>query len=145
MSLEPDPAEEIYAYHEGLDRGVWVARSALGQLGGQGWVEAEPPAAPAAAAEGAGEELVYAYHAGLHRSVWVARSALQQQLSLQGWVEAKPPPPRRLDADGALLPRESEPTAEPTEPTDDAPADAPADDAAPKRKQRARAAKTPEE
>lgn len=144
MSPEPDPAEEIYAYHEGLGRGVWVARSALRQLGGQGWVETEPPAAPVL--EGAGDEQVYAYHAGLHRSVWVARSALQQQLSLQGWVEAKPPPPRKLDADGALLPREPEPTEpEPTEPTDDAPADAPADDAAPKRKRRARAAKTPEE
>lgn len=38
--------ELIYVWHEGLQAGAWIPRSALRQHGLQGYIQAEPPAPP---------------------------------------------------------------------------------------------------
>lgn len=44
--------ELVYVRHPNLDDGAWVPKTALRQLGAQGWAEAEPPAPPQRGADG---------------------------------------------------------------------------------------------
>lgn len=39
-------ADQVYVWHEELQAGAWIPRSALRQHGLQGWVQSEPPAPP---------------------------------------------------------------------------------------------------
>lgn len=82
-------SDDVYVTHPDVAEGAYVPRSALRQLGTQGWAESEPPPPVKTHVDtdlADSTTLALISHPGLGESTWVPESALDQHLAA-GWQE----------------------------------------------------------